>query len=324
MKNTNIFYIKNIVDDKITDDTKRVLTQKIVEEVKNKIVSLSDDDFVEVMISCFIPDTYRDQGKKEKLYTKLSELVVGEWWRRMGGTYVLPTKRSGTEDVEMILNDISVVCDSKIFRLGRSQKAPNVKDFLKLASVMTWINNLKKKYDEENKKGHSILGGLVTYSSFHEWEKDSEVYQECSNPNTSVLMLPYEVLALLLKYKGAYALEDFLGLWDYKKIGMEESKKKTAYWKTVESFLCGLLNIDAAKYKQEIKLYRDMIIKARDEYRKLVENDMKKKKAEVENVINAFSDMDELKQHVITTIDKYENAKNRDYLERIDQFRKYD
>lgn len=323
MKSSNIFYIKSVVDNKITDDTKRVQTQKIVEEVKKNIVSLSDDDFIEVMISCFIPDTYRDQGKKEKLYTKLSELIVGEWWRRMGGTFILPTKKSGTEDVEMILNDISVVCDSKIFRLGRSQKAPNVKDFLKLASVVTWINNLKKKYEDAGKKDHKIIGGLVTYSSFHEWEEDSEVYQECSNPNTSVLMLPYEVLALLLKYKGKYELKKFFELWNYKKIGMKESKKKAAYWKTVESFLRGLLAIDDDIYKQEIKSYRDMIIIARDEYRKLVENEMKKKKSNIESSINAFSDIEELKQHAITEIDKYENAKNRDYISRIDQFRKY-
>ena len=41
-------------------------------------------------------------GKKEKLFTKLTELMVGEWWRRIGGQYNLPTKKSGTEDVELI------------------------------------------------------------------------------------------------------------------------------------------------------------------------------------------------------------------------------
>ena len=81
------------------------------------------------MISCFIPDTYRDQGKKEKLYTKLSELIVGEWWRRMGGTFILPTKKSGTEDVEMILN-------AKNLRLPDNttakMKSKNKKDYIEL------------------------------------------------------------------------------------------------------------------------------------------------------------------------------------------------
>lgn len=68
----------------------------------------------------------------------------------MGGRYVLPTKKFGTEDVEMILDSKSIVCDSKIFRLGRSQKTPNVKDFLKLASVATWMRNLKQKYVDDS------------------------------------------------------------------------------------------------------------------------------------------------------------------------------
>lgn len=148
MKDENAFYVKNIVDNEISENTKRVDTAKIVEKVQKNIIELSDKDFIEVMIGCFIPDVYRDQGKKEKLYTKISELLVGEWWRRMGGTYKLPTKKSGTEDVEMILNDCSIVCDAKIFRLGRSQKAPNVKDFLKLASVAKWMENLKDKYEK--------------------------------------------------------------------------------------------------------------------------------------------------------------------------------
>lgn len=322
MKDKNIFYIKNIVDKEITDSTKRVNTQKIVNTTKEEIKVLSDDDFIEILISCFIPDTYRDQGKKEKLYTKLSELLVGEWWRRMGGSYVLPTKKSGTEDVEMILENKSIVCDSKIFRLGRSQKAPNVKDFLKLASVVTWMRNLKQKYAEES-INQDIIGGLVTYSSFHEWEKDSEVYQECTNQDTSVLMLPYEVLSLLLKMKDKFALADLLELWDYKKIGMKESKNKEAYWKTVESFLRGLLDLDEEKYKEEINKYRDKIVAARDKYRKLVCDDMKDKKTQIEKRINAFDNIEELKEHAICELDKFENAQNRDYLDRIDEFRKY-
>ena len=322
MKDKNIFYIKSIVDKEITDATKRVNTQKIVNTTKEEIKKLTNEDFIEVLISCFIPDTYRDQGKKEKLYTKLSELLVGEWWRRMGGVYVLPTKKSGTEDVEMILDNKSIVCNSKIFRLGRSQKAPNVKDFLKLASVVTWIRNLKQKYADEG-ADQDIIGGLVTYSSFHEWEKDSEVYQECSNQDTSVLMLPYEVLGLLLKMKDKFALADLLALWDYKKIGMKESKNKEAYWKTVESFLCGLLDLDEEKYKEEINKYRDKIVAARDKYKKLVCDDMKDKKTQIEQRINAFDNIEELKEHAICELDKFENAQNRDYLDRIDEFRKY-
>lgn len=323
MKKDNVFYIKKIVDKKIDDDSKRVYTQSIVDETKKEIKKLSDDDFCEVMIGCFIPDTYKDQGKKEKLYTKLAELMVGEWWHRMGGKYKLPTKKSGTEDVEMIYDNKSIVCDVKIFRLGRSQKAPNVKDFLKLASVQTWIANLNKRYKNEGKT-QIVLGGLVTYSSLHEWEQDSEVYLECSNKKTSVVMLPYEIMTLLLKYKGSYTLTDFLDMWDYKKIKMRNSTKKKLYWDTIESFLRGLLNIDNNKYNEEINKLHQEILEAKDEYTKLITDEMAAIKKNISDEVNKYSNIDELKVYAIEKVDSYKNAKNRDYIDRIGKFRKFD
>ena len=211
----NVFYFKNIVDKQYPDEERPAVDiQTVVNEVAESIKSLSDDDFIEVITSCFIPDLYSGMGKKEKLFTKLTELMVGEWWRRMGGAYRLPTKKSGTEDVELIYNNISIVCDAKVFRLGRSQKAPNVKDFLKLASVALWIQNLTGSYSHRHIE-HQVIGGLVTYSSLHEWESDSEVYEECTNHLTPVVMLPYEVLALLLEHKNKFDIDRFLHLWDY-------------------------------------------------------------------------------------------------------------
>lgn len=323
MNKDNIFYVKNIVDTRIVDENKKVYTQKIVDEEKEKVKDLSDNDFGEVLIGCFIPDTYKNQGKKEKLYTKLVELMVGEWWRRLGGDFNLPTQKSGKEDVEMILNSSSVVCDAKVFRLGRSQKAPNVKDFLKLASVKAWINNLSIKYKGNNKK-QNVVGGLVTYSSLHEWESDSEVYQECTDKDTHVVMLPYEILVLLLKYKNNYKLDDLLKMWNYKNIGMETSKEKVLYWKTIDSFMCDLLNIDKDTYEKELKIMRDKILIACSEYKKLILKEKEKITKQIEEKINSYTDIDSLKKYVISELDKYENAQNRDYLERIDKFRKYE
>ena len=322
MKDENAFYVKNIVDNEISENTKRVDIAKIVEKVQKNIIELSDKDFIEVMIGCFIPDVYRDQGKKEKLYTKISELLVGEWWRRMGGTYKLPTKKSGTEDVEMILNDCSIVCDAKIFRLGRSQKAPNVKDFLKLASVAKWMENLKDKY-EKNNKLQKVLGGLVTYPSLHEWEKDSEVYQECSNSKVRVIMLPYEILALLLERKETFILNEFLNLWNYDIVDMKESKNKDDYWKIVTPFLCELLDIDEKTYGKTIEGYRKQILCAKKMYKKLIEDDIEEKRKAIEEDINSFSDTEELKNYVYKRLEEFENQKNKMYLSRIDKYRKY-
>ena len=203
MKNTNIFLIKEFVDNKISEQTEKVDTKELVKEFQKEIQQLDDEDFIEVMISCFIPDTYKNNGKKEKLYTKLAEVLVAEWWKRVGGQAIVQSKKSGIEDVELAFKAKSIVCDAKIFRLGRSQKAPNPKDFLKLTSVKKWMANLVERYNKNGNKQDAI-GGMVTYSSLHEWGGESDVYLDCTEKLIPVVMLPYEKLnieSLIVKRK---------------------------------------------------------------------------------------------------------------------------
>lgn len=314
----NVFYFKKIVDRLYPDeDRPAVDIQRVVDDVKERIKGLSDSDFTEVIISCFIPDLYSGMGKCEKLFTKLTELMVGEWWRRMGGTYRLPTKKSGTEDVELKYEGVSIVCDAKVFRLGRSQKAPNVKDFLKLASVALWIKNL-----EESGNNH-VIGGLVTYSSLHEWESDSEVYEECTNHDTPVVMLPYEVMALLLKYKDRVNVPDFLKMWNYSENGVITSRNKRNYWDYITKFICELLSITNEDYLSEMKEYHRQILLAAAEYRRIVQCTVDDVIASVRADLDRFTDIEEMKSYVADEIVKRDNATALDYLKHIDDFRYY-
>lgn len=318
MNLNNVFYFKNIVDEQYpNEDCPAVDIQDVVETVKENIKALTDPDFSEVMTSCFIPDLYSGMGKCEKLFTKLTELMVGEWWRRMGGSYRLPTKKSGTEDVELKHEGISIVCDAKVFRLGRSQKAPNVKDFLKLASVALWIKNL-----EENGANH-VIGGLVTYSSLHEWESDSEVYEECTNLSTPVVMLPYEVMALLLMHKDKVIIDDFLKIWNYTDNHVTTSKKKKNYWDYIIKYVCNLLSMTEEEYLYEMKEYHKRILLAVAEYRRIVQDTIDSVIASVHADLDQFTDMEEMKKYVANEIVKRDNAVALNYLKHIDDFRHY-
>ena len=318
MNKNNVFYFKKIVDDVYPDENRPpVDIQAVVSSVKEKIKQLDDNDFIEVIISCFIPDLYSGMGKCEKLYTKLTELMVGEWWRRIGGDYHLPTKKSGTEDVELILGKGSIVCDAKVFRLGRSQKAPNVKDFLKLASVRLWINNLQKS------KGQNVIGGLVTYSSLHEWESDSEVYEECTNLETPVVMLPYEVMALLLKYKDRYEIQNLLKLWNYADNKVKTSRNKKNYWAYITSFICKLISISDAEFRKEMKEYHHCILLSAKEYRSIVQESIDDVKNAIIADLDRFDDIEQLKEYVAEEIIKRDNSQALDYLKHIDSFRYY-
>lgn len=322
MKDSNIFLIKKFVDKEISELVESVDTQKIVEKFINEIQDLEEEDFIEVLISCFIPDTYRDNGKREKLYTKLAEVLVGEWWNRIGGDFVIPTKKSGTEDVELNYSNKSIVCDAKIFRLGRSQKAPNVKDFLKLASVKLWMNNLVKRYQEKGKEQIAI-GGMVTYSSLHEWEGESEVYQECTNKDIPVVMLPYEILALLLKNKERYSVEDFIKLWNYEYYFKSVTKSKETYWKVIDKFIIELLNISEYEYKQMINEYRNKIIISVGKYKEIIIQEMNNNYKEIEERLNSFDTIEDMKEYAKEELGSYVNKQNNDYITRINKFRKF-
>lgn len=323
MKLSNVFYFKNIVDHYYPDeDRPAVDIQAVVSVVKEDIKKLSDEDFVEVITSCFIPDLYSGMGKCEKLFTKLTELMVGEWWRRMGGSYNLPTKKSGTEDVELIYNTISIACDAKVFRLGRSQKAPNVKDFLKLASVKLWIDNLNTNY-KKSKVNRSVIGGLVTYSSLHEWESDSEVYEECTNHATPVVMLPYEVLALLLKHKERVQIFEFVKLWNYSNNHVRTARQKSNYWTYVSNFICQLLSISTAEYNAEMKKYHKDILLAAAEYRKIVQDTVDAVKNNIAADLDKYTTVESLRSYALSEIERRDNATALDYLKHIDDFRYY-
>lgn len=323
MKLSNVFYFKNIVDHYYPDENRPpVDIQSVVINVQKDIQKLSDDDFAEVIISCFIPDLYSGMGKREKLFTKLTELMVGEWWRRIGGEYRLPTKKSGTEDVELIYQDISIVCDAKVFRLGRSQKAPNVKDFLKLASVKLWIDNLNSFY-KKSKIVRTVIGGLVTYSSLHEWESDSEVYEECTNHNTPVLMLPYEVMALLLKNKSKVRLKEFAKIWDYSGNNVKTSRVKGSYWRYVSNFLCNLLSITPVDYNNEMKEYHRRILLAVAEYRKIIQGTVDDVRNHIDIELRKRQTLERLRAYALKELETRDNATALDYLKHIDDFRYY-
>ena len=323
MKLSNVFYFKNIVDCYYPDENRPAAdVQAVVSKVKEDIKKLPDEDFIEVIISCFIPDLYSGMGKCEKLFTKLTELMVGEWWRRMGGSYNLPTKKSGTEDVELIWTSISIVCDAKVFRLGRSQKAPNVKDFLKLASVRLWIDNLNDKY-KRNKQVHTVIGGLVTYSSLHEWESDSEVYEECTNHATPVVMLPYEILALLLKYKERVQISQFIKLWNYSENCVKTSRRKDSYWSYISQVICKLLSLSADEYKAEIKQYHKEILLAAAEYRQIVQDTVDNVRDNISASLDKYSTLESLREYALHELERRDNAAGLDYLAHIDAFRSF-
>ena len=184
--------IENFISKNHPDFSKALDTESLVVKFLEQLKELTNLEFSFLLVhSGFIPEQYPADSSPETLYSKLVEALVLEFAVRMGySKSYLPTQKSSMEDVTFIDEQNTViVCDSKSFRLGRSQGAPNVKDVLKHADIKKWMDNHPDK---------NPIGGLVTMPSQHDWEKGSDFYSYTSDKALPTMCLYYEHLAFLL------------------------------------------------------------------------------------------------------------------------------
>jgi len=170
-------------------------TDKIATEFEREVRAYDDSRFAFLLCHTgYIPETYAADSSQETLFSKLVEVVVGEWARRIGFDKTrLPTAKSSVEDVTISDGRHVIVCDAKSFRLGRSQKAPNVKDALKQGDILKWL----EKYPSPQR-----LGGLVTFPSQHDWSSGSDVYLYLTDKSSPIVLLFYEHLAMMMMAGG--------------------------------------------------------------------------------------------------------------------------
>lgn len=294
----------------------------IIEDFKNKIDNdfKDDKDFCNLLLTSFIPDCYRGNGTKEKLFTKLVEVLIYIWAKRMGLEAFIETQKSGKADVYILFDKKAILCDVKAFRLGRSQKAPNVKDFLKLESVSLWI----KEYNDLNIETEAV-GGLVVYPSLHEWIDGSEVYTECSNKTVPTLMLSYEILAYLLTNKDFYDVKKILDLWNFKKIFPNKipNKKsnKVLYWDKLFHEIGRIVNVDKDFLENTIKNEHTNIMYEFSEFTKTqLECERENKISKIKNDVSLLN-TDEIKRLYTDYKITQETKTINSYIENIKSFR---
>ncbi|HAR6218129.1 TPA: HindIII family type II restriction endonuclease, partial [Staphylococcus pseudintermedius] len=215
-------FIEKFIDDLM----KPYNTDEIVDKFYSKIKTLTIDEVTDIVLSdIYIPDYYRHDSSEETLFTKLVEVTTSFVFEKLGIKSEYLKTKSATEDIHLIFNEkeepLHVVGDVKTYRLGRSQKAANVKDFVKPADFKEiW----GKKYENSC--------GLVVFPSTHEWSSKSDVYQHCTNPDYPIVMMHYSHLAVLLNNVENRNLGiNFESLWDYSDLRQSEinSKDKNNY-----------------------------------------------------------------------------------------------
>lgn len=237
------FLLKKYVDtvsEKAKKEQKAFDTDSVAAEFQHHLHhSFTDAQYCLLLVSAgFIPDLYANDSSEETLYSKLVEILVCEWAVRMGFSSSYVKQKASFEDVTIKIDDDVLVCDAKSFRLGRSQPAPNVKDFLKLEDIRKWLARYPNK-----------LGGLVVYPDAHEWTSSSDAYQYCSTKDAPTVMLPYKYIALLLNFKERYDTVRLKNLWNYSEIFPEPLKKTVAggnkkrYWEAINRQILAVTGI---------------------------------------------------------------------------------
>jgi hypothetical protein len=216
-------YIENFIFNNVKDWTKAPDTDTLEDIFSKEIQQLELIDFAFLVChSGYIPEFYEHDSSQETLYSKLIEALVCEWAKRIGFTEsVLQKQKSNKEDVTIKKGDKVIVCDAKSFRLGRSQAAPNVKDTIKKAAYVSWLN----QYNADNR-----VGGLVTFPSLHDWQKGSEAYKYFTEGEPAIMMLFYEEMTFMLLNQ--YTAENVMSFMDkYKVIFPQSSDLKDVYAK---------------------------------------------------------------------------------------------
>lgn len=187
-------FIESFIAQKHVDWGTAPNTLVIVKAFEEKLEEMNDKEFAFLLThSGYIPENYKADSSQETLYSKLTEALVLEWAKRIGfKDSVLPSQKASMEDVSIMDDRYVIVCDAKSFRLGRSQKAPNVKDVLKHSDIAKWLSS---------HHNHERLGGLITFPSQHDWTNGSDYYQYLTDTTSPTISLYYEQLAYLLLFK---------------------------------------------------------------------------------------------------------------------------
>ncbi|UAK16126.1 HindIII family type II restriction endonuclease [Sporolactobacillus terrae] len=290
------------------------------EHIANKFLDylkrFNDESFSELLVSStFIPDFYKKDSSQETLFTKLVEAMVCDWARRMGFRSTLIKEKSSYEDVNITIDNQLIVVDTKTFRLGRSQAAPNVKDFLKLEDIRKWCD-----------RHEDAIGGLVTYPHLHEWKEGSDAYTYCSTKDIPTVMLSYVHLAYLLHMKSNFETNSLSLLWNYDKIFPEKLFKKMpggnkkAYWGVMQTELINITNSDRKTYSAYINKYNKITLQAvKDIINSLksnIEYEAKKAIAEVKEM-----DFKQIREEYAKYKIKQETSEYKKILNNVEKFR---
>ena len=302
-------FIEDFVSRNVHDWNKAPDTEAIEKLFTEEIEHLDNTAFSFLLChNGYIPEFYGHDSSQETLFSKLIESLVCEWAKRIGfRESILQKQKSNKEDITIRKDNLVIVCDAKSFRLGRSQAAPNVKDTVKKAAYLSWLD----QYDSSNR-----VGGLITFPSLHDWQRQSEAYKYFTEGAPPIMLLFYEQLSFLL-INGYSEVDIITFMKKYNEIFPVSSEKRHVYEKGLVDNLFSR-NID--EYNRFQSFFSN-IIKEKVSYTiQKIDDYLLKTRVEIERDISNMTEI-EIQNIAINTL--YENKCKQlvDQKENIIKFR---
>ena len=291
-------------------------TVALVREFDVMIDKLPDLDLAFLLChSGYIPEQYEADSSQETLYSKLVEALVKHFALRIGfNESYLPTQKSSMEDVTITDGHFLIVADSKSFRLGRSQGAPNVKDVLKHSDIRKWMSAHKNR---------RTLGGLVTFPYQHDWKKGSDFYQYTTDPSLPTMTLYYEHLSFILlsELDKRTLIDTFLRYEEiFPEKNTDKSTNRNYYFSNIEKFLFGSHYQEWLNFKDiGFSISRERVFYTLSSLENLVDEICR----DVAHKINSENNVNKIKNRLIDIESLYLTEKLQKQIENIKKHRKF-
>lgn len=193
---------------------------RVAAELQTEIESEGCDALLNHLRLCGdIPENYDHDSSEEKLYSKYTDAILHESFKKIGLRSLILTERGDAADVEAFSSSYEFVADAKVFRLSRTAK--NQKDF-KVQAMNTWKRG----------KPHA----MVVCPIYQLPTKSSQIYLQ--SISLEVCIFTYSHLAVLCSFAEHFGTEraQELLLRIFKSFTtLNPSKDAGPYWQTINS-----------------------------------------------------------------------------------------
>jgi len=252
----------------ITIESKKKSFSESVDQIQKVIFSLDKQSLIPIITEIgIIPEYIEYDSKEEKLYTKISDIVLAKCFYEFGLPSSVYKERSNCADVisHSQIYNYSLVSDAKAFRLSRTAK--NQKDF-KIKSMVDW-------------RGNNDFAVLVC-PAYQYPKQRSQIYGQAIDGN--IALFSWELLSVLLTFGIIETPEiNLSGIWSVSSKLIKE--KNYSFISDQNDFIIDYLNIDKAKFYDKYEEYHNQTIMRSEQeikhYERVIENikNYKRKKA---------------------------------------------